>query len=501
MADNPALELSHISKRFGALAALDDVSLAVQPGEILALVGENGAGKSTLMNVAYGLYRADAGEIRIRGEVVHPRSPADAIARGVGMVHQHFQLVPPLTVAENVVLGREPTRGLQLDHRAAEEAVAKTARELGFQLDPTAKVASLSVGAQQRVEIVKALFRGAKILILDEPTAVLTPQEANELYAIARKLRDQGQSVLFISHKLSEVLAVADRVAVMARGRMVDVVNAREATAEALTAKMITAGPDALKPVHREPAQPGAVRLALANVESSGSDGLRGVSLQLRAGEILGIAGVAGNGQSALAEVATGLTEASAGKLEVDGVAVPKPSPAKLRELGVAHVPEDRQKRGLALDLTVAENAALGRQTRPPFARGIRIDAAGRDAFARTLIAEYDVRPPDPQLRARDLSGGNQQKVILGRELAGQPKVVIAVQPTRGLDVGAIANVHRHLVAARDGGAAVLLISMDLDEIRALSDRIAVMYGGKVVAELPAGASEAEIGPHMLGHA
>ena len=347
----------------------------------------------------------------------------------------------------------------------------------------------------------KALFRGAKILILDEPTAVLTPQEATELYAIARKLRDQGQSVLFISHKLSEVLAVADRVAVMARGKLIDVVNAREATAEALTAKMITAGPDALKPVHREPAQPGAVRLALANVQSSGADGLRGVSLQLRAGEILGIAGVAGNGQSALAEVATGLTEASAGKLEVDGVAVPKPSPAKLRELGVAHVPEDRQKRGLALDLTVAENAALGRQTRAPFANGIRIDAAGRDAFARTLIAEYDVRPPDPQLRARDLSGGNQQKVILGRELAGQPKVVIAVQPTRGLDVGAIANVHRHLVAARDAGAGVLLISMDLDEIRALSDRIAVMYGGKVVAELPAGASESEIGPHMLGHA
>jgi ABC-type uncharacterized transport system ATPase subunit len=501
VSERAALELAHIDKRFGALHVLQNVSLSVAEGEILALVGENGAGKSTLMNVAYGLYRADAGQIRIRGETVQMKSPADAIARGVGMVHQHFQLVGPLTVAENVVLGREPTRRLSFDRRAAEAAVAARAQELGFALDPSARISTLSVGAQQRVEIVKALFRGARILILDEPTAVLTPQEATELYAIARKLRDAGHAVLFISHKLSEVLAVADRVAVMARGKLVDVVNARESSAAALTAKMITASPEALAPIARKPSVPGPLRLSLEGVRTAGENGgqaLREVSLGLHAGEVLGIAGVAGNGQSELAEVVTGLLD-FAGALKLDGVAIVNPTPAQLRARGVAHIPEDRQRRGLALELTVAENAALGRQAHAPFARGLTIDRAGRHAFAERLIRDYDVRPPDPDLRARDLSGGNQQKVILGRELSGSPRVVVAVQPTRGLDVGAIANVHRALIAARDAGAAVLLISMDLDEIRALSDRVAVMYAGHIVRWLSPVASDAELGAAMLG--
>jgi simple sugar transport system ATP-binding protein len=510
-----ALDLQHISRRCGATQALDDVSLRVDEGEILAIVGENGAGKSTLMNVAYGLYRPDAGTVGLFGQTVKLGSPRDALDRGVGMVHQHFMLVPNLTVAENVVLGREPVRAGQFDLGAAADAVARTAASLGFQLDPRARIDQLSVGQQQRVEIVKALFRGAKLLMLDEPTAVLTPQEVHELHDILRKLRASGTTVLLVSHKLREVLAIADRVAVLVRGRMVKVVKASETTEAQLAQAMLASPTGEARPevtgahwgefsaAARRPSQKvGEVQLELKDAHAladSGVAALVGASLTLRAGEILGVAGVAGNGQSELAEVLTGLRALTRGSLTVAGQPVPA-DPARARALGVSHIPEDRQRRGLCLDLTVAENVALGRHRAPPFARGMRLDLAGRAEVARKLIADFDVRPTDPGTLTRSLSGGNQQKIILGRELSGSPRVVVAVQPTRGLDVGAIANIHSHLWAARDAGAAVLLLSLDLDEIRVLSDRIAVMYGGRVVATVAGDAAdEAQLGRWMLG--
>jgi simple sugar transport system ATP-binding protein len=515
--DSPALELLHISKRFGSQVALDDVSLSVRAGEILALVGENGAGKSTLMNVAYGLYRADAGEVKLFGEQVRLRNPSDALARGVGMVHQHFMLVPPLSVAENVVLGREPRRLGVFDRGAANRSVREAALQLGFPLDPEAQIKELSVGQQQRVEIVKALFGGAKVLILDEPTAVLTPQEALELQVIAQRLKAQGHTLIFISHKLKEVLAIADRIAVMARGRLVDVLDAKATTADALADKMLgnrqetesgsahTSGAHwgTFRPELRRPARAiGDVKLELKSAQCDDDRGLpalRGIDLVLHAGEILGVAGVAGNGQGELAEVLTGLRPLRSGTLLLEGSPLPA-DPGEARARGVVHIPEDRQRRGLCLDMSVAENVALGRQRRAPFANGLRIDERGRRERANQVIEAFEVRPADPDARVRDLSGGNQQKVILGRELSDGPTVVVAVQPTRGLDVGAISRVHEQLFAARDKGAAVLLISLDLDELRALADRIAVLFGGRVVAVSPGETvSEEQLGRWMVG--
>jgi ABC-type uncharacterized transport system ATPase subunit len=496
-----ALELEHVCKTFGALAALDDVTLSVARSEILAVVGENGAGKSTLMNVAYGLYRPDSGRVRAFESQRTIGSPAEAIALGVGMVHQHFMLVPTLTVAENVVLGREPKRRGLLDRKAAAEGVRAVAERFGFELDPLARVEQISLGMQQRVEIVKALYRGAELLILDEPTANLTPQESDELLRALRGLSEAGKTVVFISHKLREVLAVAHSVAVMRRGRLVAHRPAGQTSAAELSALMVGRR---VEPMARCPSRSplGEARVKARNLVARSDRGraaLQGVSFELCAGELLAVAGVDGNGQPELAEVLTGLRPLDGGTLEICGRRLDEPRPSAFRAAGVAHVPADRQQRGLCLSMRVDENLALGRHAAPPFARGWAIDRERRRQIAARLCAEYDVRPDEPALEARALSGGNQQKVILARELDSGAKVLVAVQPTRGLDAGAIAAVHERLRRARDEGCAILLISLDLDEVLALADRILVLFGGRAMGILPGeGADERLLGRMML---
>jgi simple sugar transport system ATP-binding protein len=488
------IELAHITKRFGGVAALDDVSLRIDAGERLALVGENGAGKSSLMNVLYGLYQPDAGTISFDQAAVRLRTPADALARGVGMVHQHFTLVPTLTVAENVVLGREPRRGLALDLARAQTEVAATCASLGFEVDPRALVSSLTVGSQQKVEIIKALHRGVKTLVLDEPTAVLTPQEADELFAVTRRLSDQGLTVVLISHKLKEVLAFATRIAVMRRGKLVAEVAPAATSSEALAELMI--GRAAPSSTHDE-AVVGPVVLSLQGLCAQN---LTDVSLEVREGEIVGIAGVDGNGQRELTEVVTGLRPFTAGALTLAGTRVASLSPAHARALGVAHVPEDRLRRALVADLSVEENVSLGRQGQPPFARGARIDFAGRRARTLELAQANDVRPPSPELRVGALSGGNQQKLVVARELDAKPKLLVVNQPTRGLDVAAVEAVRSRLRAQRHAGCGVLLVSLDLDEVLALSDRLVVFSRGRAVATFArAQFDERVIGRHMLG--
>jgi simple sugar transport system ATP-binding protein len=507
-----ALELIGLSKVFGETVACEDISLAVAPGEVVAVVGENGAGKTTLMNMAYGLYRPTRGAVKVRGRAIDLGSPRGAIAAGIGMVHQHFMLIPPLTIAENVALGAEPRRGLVFDRARAEQAVAELSRRLGFGLDPRTPVAGCSVATQQRVEILKVLYRGAEVLILDEPTAVLAPPEADALLATVRALSAEGKSVLFVSHKLREVLAVAARVFVMRRGRLVAEVDAGATDANKLAELMVGSSAHASRAEAPKPATRGARVLSIRGAHARSDRGvpaLRGVDLELFAGEITAVAGVDGNGQAELAEVITGLRPLEGGALEL------APEAASRGALG--HIPEDRQRRGLCLTLTVEENLVLGRHRAPALLRKGLIDRINHDVrrrLAERLITALDVRPPDQELHAGALSGGNQQKVIVGRELlatspvddAPTPKLVVAVQPTRGLDLGAIANVHANLRAARDAGAAVLLVSLDLDEVRALGDRILVMAGGRIVADLPAGTEEAVLGRHMLagieeGHA
>jgi len=481
--------------------AIDEVSVAFAPGEIVALVGENGAGKSSLMNVLSGLYHPDSGEIRIEGQPVRFRGPGDAIARGIGMVHQHFMLLPSLTVAENVVLGREPRRRGFLDEEEARRQVAKTCQRFGFTLDPSARVGELTVGSQQKVEIVKALHRGAQVLILDEPTAVLTPQEADELFAVTRELAAAGHTVVFISHKLREVLAIAQRIYVMRRGRLVAEVKARETTPDALAHLMVgqrTAEPSS-SPTN---STRGPVVLSLEELSARGSDGRKALShiaMQIHGGEIVGLAGVDGNGQRELAEVLTGLRPFE-GTYRLGGDVQRAPTPGTLRERGVAHVPEDRLLRAMVGPMTVEENVALGRQQKAPFARRGWIDFFGRRQRAETLLEGFDVRPRDPSSRMGGLSGGNQQKVVLARELDQQPKLLVAVQPTRGLDIAAVGTVQHRLRAERDKGVGVLLVSLDLEELLALSDRLYVLYGGQVVGEVErAHFDERRIGRMMLG--
>jgi general nucleoside transport system ATP-binding protein len=510
----PALELVRLTKVFGETVACDDVSLAVAPGEVVAVVGENGAGKSTLMNLAYGLYRPTSGAVRVRGRALELGSPRDAIAAGVGMVHQHFMLVTPLSVAENVALGSEPRRGLLFDRARAEREVAALSEKLGFNIDPRASVATASVATQQRVEILKVIYRGAEVLILDEPTAALAPAEAEALLETVRALAAGGKSVILISHKLREVLAVAGRVAVMRRGRLVAEKAAAATDANELAELMVggSAGAEARAAVGAGgPAAPAAAPKRGARVvalrgaralNDRGVPALKGVDLELFAGEIAAVAGVDGNGQTELAEVLVGLRPLEGGGLEL--------APAAAVRGAVAHIPEDRQKRGLCLPLSVEENLVLGRHRTPGLVRRGLVDvveARARRGFAAQLIKALDVRPPSPRVAAASLSGGNQQKVIVARELLSVPPglpaapplaLVVAVQPTRGLDLGAIANVHARLREARDAGAAVLVVSLDLDEVRALGDRIVVMAGGRVAAELPAGADESLIGRHML---
>jgi general nucleoside transport system ATP-binding protein len=503
MADAPTvLEMRGIVKQFPGVLANDDVSFDLRRGEVHALLGENGAGKSTLMNILYGLYKPDAGQVIVSGKPVSFSSAKDAIEAGLGMVHQHFMLIPVMTVAENIVLATEPTEaGVLLDYGEARKQVGYLAGQFGFAIDPDARIQDITVGQQQRVEILKALYRRADILILDEPTAVLTPQEATELFAILKNLQREGMSIIFISHKLNEVLEIADRITVLRRGRVVDTVPREGATEDGLARMMV--GRDVLLRVDKPPASPGEVALELEDVnvvDDRGLEKVRGVSFVVRAGEIVGIAGVDGNGQTELIEAIAGLRKRTSGRILVTGNELSShASPRAMLESGVGHIPEDRHRYGLVLDFTLAENAALHDYRYAPDSRfgwlrpGVLVERTKR------LIKEFDVRGGNPQTKARNLSGGNQQKLVAGREVDRDPKVLIAAQPTRGLDVGAIEYLHRRLVTERDRGRAILLVSLELDEILSLSDRVLVIYEGEIVAEHQSGVTEEEIGVEMLG--
>jgi ABC-type uncharacterized transport system ATPase subunit len=500
--DNPVvLELRGITKRFPGVVANDSVDFDLRRGEVHALLGENGAGKSTLMNVLYGLYQPDEGQILMNGEPVRLHSPKDAIGRGIGMVHQHFMLIPVMTVAENIVLATEPTQaGFLLDYRAARDRVKELSRSFNFAIDPEARVESITVGQQQRVEILKALYRHADILILDEPTAVLTPQEAGELFEILRTLTREGMSVIFITHKLNEVLEIADRITVLRRGKMIDTVPREGATEEGLARLMV--GRDVLLRVDKPPAQPAETLLSVEDlrvVDDRGLEVVRGVSFDVRAGEIVGIAGVDGNGQSELIDAISGLRRSASGSIKIGGREITGAGPSTILDLGLGHIPEDRQRRGLVLEFSLAENVALHDYDKPPDSRWGWLFPRQLVRRARELLSQFDVRGGGPQTRAAALSGGNQQKVVLAREIGREPSVLIAAQPTRGLDVGAIEFVHRRLVEARNSGKGVLLVSLELEEILSLSDRILVIYEGQIVSEHGADVSEEQLGIEMTG--
>lgn len=491
------IEMRGITKRFGAVTANKNINLAIPANTIHAIVGENGAGKSTIMKILYGFYTADEGEIVIDGQPRAIRNPHDAIALGVGMVHQHFMLVPPMTVLENIVLGAEPGNAARIDFKQAEAEIGQLARDFGFHLNLNAKVEDLSVGQQQRIEVLKALYRGARILILDEPTAVLTPQEVEEFFKILRSMREQGKTIIIITHKLNEVLSLSDNVTVMRDGQVVGGRQTSETDAAELARLMV--GRDVLLRVEKEPAQPKALVLSVKNLKLGSA--LNDVSFDVRAGEIVGIAGVEGNGQTELIEVLAGLQHATSGKLNLGGQELNRLSARAIKELGIAHIPEDRHQRGLLLDFDLADNTILGTHYRPPAATATGLlDDKAIAANAERLIRDFDVRPPNAALPARALSGGNQQKLIIGREFDLQPKLLLVSQPTRGVDIGAIEFIHRKLIGLRDAGAAVLLVSAELEEVLSLSDRVLVMYQGRIVGEVdPRTAAQEEIGLLMTG--
>lgn len=493
----PRIEMRGITKTFGPVVANDDISLSVRPQEIHALLGENGAGKTTLMNVLYGLYPADSGEILLDGRRVSIREPADAIANGIGMVHQHFKLVEPFTVAQNIILGSEITGPLGiLKEKEATAAVRELSGRYGLDVDPDALIQDVSVGTQQRVEILKALYRNADVLILDEPTAVLTPQEIEELIEILHGLTAQGKTIIIITHKLREIVAVGDRCTIIRRGRKIDTVDVALASEQSLASMMV--GRDVNLTVEKGPSSPAETCLEVTGLQVNNSRELpavRGLSLTVRKGEILGVAGVDGNGQSELVEALVGVRHVEAGTITVNGTDITHASPREVADRGVSSIPEDRQRRGLVLEYSVAQNMVLGSHDEEPFSRrGILQDEAIA-SNATTLIERFDVRPPEPLYLAGSLSGGNQQKVIIAREVSHDPEVLIASQPTRGLDVGAIEYVHRSLVEQRDRGKAVLLVSLDLDEVMNVSDRIAVIFEGEIVGVFDAGA----VDEHQLG--
>ncbi len=496
--------MRHVTKTFPRVTANDDVTFRVEKGEIHALVGENGAGKSTLMNILYGLLQPDVSTIVVNGKEVHFSGPGDAIARGIGMVHQHFMLIPVLTVAENVILGQEPSKNGFIDMARANSIVQTLSDQYGLKVDPTAKVGTLSVGIEQRIEIIKVLYRGAEILILDEPTAVLAPQEIEEFFDILRSLRNQGKTIIFITHKLREVMAISDRVTVMRRGKVVDSVSTKNTTIDNIAAMMV--GRQVLFRVDRGEANPGKVVLSVENLHARNNKrlpALRGLALEVREGEILGIAGVEGNGQTELVEVLTGLRKAEKGKVMLAGADITNASPRRIRECGTGHIPENRQRRGLVMEYTVAMNLILGIHYRPPFVKQMGVDVINHAPIkekATRLIREFDIRPTDTENPAGNLSGGNQQKVIVAREMDQDPKLLIAAQPTRGIDVGSIEFIHQRLIQARNASKAVLLISADLEEILSISDRIAVMYEGQIVGILDSEeASEKQLGLMMTG--
>ena len=521
-----ALEARDIVKRFPGVLANDRVNFDLQHGEIHALLGENGAGKSTLMNVLYGLYQPDSGQVLVDGAPVQFRNPRDAIARGIGMVHQHFMLVPPLTVTENIMLGQESVRaGVMLDRATAASRIAALSQQYGLGIDPQATVRDLSVGAQQRVEILKAFYRNADVLILDEPTAVLTPQEADDLFAIMDGLRGQGKSIVFITHKLREVLAVTDRITVLRLGRVVGQARARDVTQQDLATMMVGRtialmgdraqqatdvaalglGDEALEHPLRAAAgaadAPPILKVdALRVKDARGQFAVDGVSFAIAPGEIFGIAGVEGNGQTELVEALTGLRAAATGQVWLEGHEVTNRTPHRLIMAGLGHIPEDRQKYGLVLSYPISANLVLSTYTQAPFARGVVMQDRAIRTFARKLIRAFDVRTPGEDVPAGNLSGGNQQKVIIARELSRPIRLLIAAQPTRGLDVGSIEFIHSQIVAQREEGRAVLLVSAELDEILALADRIGVMYRGRLAAILPrAEATRERLGLLMAG--
>jgi simple sugar transport system ATP-binding protein len=497
----PVLELRGITKQFPGVLANDHVDFDLKRGEVHALLGENGAGKSTLMNILYGLYSADEGEILVNGKPVTFSSPHDAIEQGIGMVHQHFMLIPVMTVTENIVLASEPTKaGVLLDYAGARRKVEEISQRFGFAIDPDARIQDITVGQQQRVEILKALYRNADILILDEPTAVLTPQEATELFAILKGLVAEGMSIIFISHKLNEVLEIADRVTVLRRGKRIDTIPREGATEASLARSMV--GRDVLLRVDKKPASPGATLMHVQDVhvfDDRGLEAVRGVSFDVRAGEIVGVAGVDGNGQTELIDALTGLRRPAGGRIEIEGHDLTTSNANAHLEAGLGHIPEDRQRRGLVLEFSLAENLVLHDYDKQPYSRFGALSPRRILARARKLLTDYDVRGGGPRTPASALSGGNQQKVVVAREVSRNPRVLIAAQPTRGLDVGAIEFVHRQLVAERDAGRGVLLVSLELDEILSLSDRILVIYEGRIVGEYSPDATEEALGIAMTG--
>jgi general nucleoside transport system ATP-binding protein len=494
------LEMRGVTKTFGPVRANDDVSITLHRGEILGLLGENGAGKSTLMKILYGLYRPDAGSIFIDGEEVEIHDPKDAVERGIGMVHQHFTLIPPLTVAENIVLGAEPRKGASLDLEGAVRATEELSERYGLRVDPRTRVADLSVGVRQRVEILKTLYREARILVLDEPTAVLTPQETEDLFSVLKELVADGLSIIFITHKLGELLGVSDNINIIRDGRVVDTVKTAETNEGELARLMV--GREVLLRVEKKDARPGEPRLAaegLVVFSNTGATAVDGVSLEVRAGEILGVAGVDGNGQTELAEALAGVRHVESGEVYLDGEEVTRIGADARQERGLAYVPEDRGNKGLVLDFHLYENNTLKTYDEPPFSRWGWIFPKVMRRRAAEALRAYDVRPPDPDARAGSLSGGNQQKAILARELSGDPGVIIASQPTRGVDVGAIEFIHGQLLEQRSEGKAILLISLELEEVRSLSDRIVVLYAGRIVGEVTPDATDEELGLLMAG--
>jgi len=496
-----ALQTKGITKHFPGVLADDHVDFDLRKGEIHALLGENGAGKTTLMNIIYGLYQADEGEIFLDSKPVHIRSSKDAIMHGIGMVHQHFMLIPVFTVAENIMLGTETVHGLVLDRRGVAAQVRELSHQYGLDVDPDAYVSDLPVGVQQRVEIIKALYRKADILILDEPTAVLTPQEVKELFKIIRALAEQGKSVIFITHKLKEVFAVADRITVMRDGRVMGTTTPAETSEPELASMMV--GREVLLRVKKGPAHPSEEVLRVENLhvfDDRGVETVRGASFFVRAGEVLGIAGVQGNGQTELVEALTGLRQAHSGQIMMLEHDVTGKPPRLITETGMAHIPEDRRRYGLVLPFTVTDNLVLCTYYLPPFARHGIFNYQAVDENGRRLVREFDIRAPSPYIPVSKLSGGNQQKVIVARELSRPIKLLIANQPTRGLDVGSIEYIHKVIVRMRDAGCGVLLVSAELDEIMSLSDRIAVMYEGEIVYTVDAAqATREELGLWMAG--
>ncbi|MCC6188438.1 MAG: ABC transporter ATP-binding protein [Anaerolineales bacterium] len=500
-AAEPVLEVIGITKRFPGVLANNDIHFTLTRGQIHCMLGENGAGKTTLMNIIYGLYQPDAGEIRMNGRPVMIHSANDAIRLGIGMVHQHFMLVPQLTVTENIILGNEVTQGPFLDRRKAAAQILALSERFGLEIDPEARVGELPVGARQRVEIVKALYRQASILILDEPTAVLTPQEAEDLFKVMHALVEQGVSIVFITHKLKEVLAVADQITVLRNGEVAGVVAPEEASEASLAALMV--GRAVILQVEKAAAHPGEPVLSVEELrvtDERGHTAVNGISFEARAGEILGVAGVQGNGQTELVRAITGLMHPLSGRILIAGQDVSTATPRQITELGVAHIPEDREADGLVKPYPVVDNIILNSYYRPPFARGIVMNEAEAVKQATEVVERFDVRTPSIYAEVGTLSGGNKQKIIAGREFSRPIKLLVAAQPTRGLDVGSIEFIHKQIVAQRDQGVAVLLVSAELDEIMALSDRIAVMYRGQIIDVLPAAQADREtLGLLMAG--